>query len=123
MDELQTAKIKNFGNFVSLLALFLLNLLQAYNCLLFAASIEICQFLSHYLMSKKLFYTSAHYNSCCKIVQLDFAFSSLLNGQSLLDCCYPLQGIRPEAFEKVTDTEIKDIIRRCISTTPAERYK
>jgi len=33
-----------------------------------------------------------------------------------------LQGIRPEAFEKVTDAEIKDIIRRCISTTASERY-
>ena len=39
-----------------------------------------------------------------------------------LDCFCMLQGIRPEAFEKVTDTEIKDIIRRCISTTAAERY-
>lgn len=33
-----------------------------------------------------------------------------------------LQGVRPEAFEKVTDTEIKDIIRRCISTMASERY-
>jgi len=33
-----------------------------------------------------------------------------------------LQGIPPEAFEKVADTEIKYIIGRCISTTATERY-
>lgn len=58
---------------------------------------------------------------CNKCVNLKVFVKQLIFIVYLV-CCVLLQGVRPEAFDKVENTDIKEIIDGCTRTKKEDRY-